>query len=539
MSIRIPSPALSSAAKLSSLLWIAFTCGCMDANIHFDAGTQGKISVQENTRASAWHATARVGDSSVGISYKLAGTDGQLFSIDQVTGDVFFKTAPDFEQPLDADKNNEYRIEVEASHNGQVAVQTAFITVEDVFNPQIELVTPKIYQNVGDGIEKQVRTRVQFVDVESGAVLKGDSVVVDKTAFVKDANNPDLWNGVLTVPAGGVEFEASGRLEGGLDLHSKIKLLNKANAISPSYLALNPSTYIFTYDASRGLVGKLNLQNYILETYLESSGLKNILNVSDFNSGQQFFYSLVERELYAVNLGRSVPQGYAAGCFTEVGFKPLSLIYDLRQQRIVLLTQQLVNGTNQLRVLSMATDNTTGLANASLITDLSSNTCTAPIYAPIWDLPVATLPGTFKQFALHRDSRTLIFADERIINNQPVTVVQGFSETGEKRFEAQVGPDISNLAVNQSEGIIYLAERHSSARGTLKTINVSTGAVGDLTVRYTTNEIGAYSDLRMDNPNKLLYIADAVSDSLFKIDLQAKILNSIEYTKIVSGLQSE
>ena len=44
------------------------------------------------------------GDSSVGISYKLAGTDGQLFSIDQVTGDVFFKTAPDFEQPLDADK---------------------------------------------------------------------------------------------------------------------------------------------------------------------------------------------------------------------------------------------------------------------------------------------------------------------------------------------------------------------------------------------------------------------------------------------------
>ena len=63
--------------------------------------------------------------------------------------------------------------------------------------------------------------------------------------------------------------------------------------------------------------------------------------------------------------------------------------------------------------------------------------------------------------------------------------------------------------------------------------------MGDLTVRYTTNEIGAYSDLRMDNPNKLLYIADAVSDSLFKIDLQAKILNSIEYTKIVSGLQSE
>ena len=92
-------------------------------------------------------------------------------------------------------------------------MQTAFITVEDVFNPQIELVTPKIYQNVGDGIEKQVRTRVQFVDVESGAVLKGDSVVVDKTAFVK-MPQPRPLERVLTVPAGGVEFEASGRLEG-------------------------------------------------------------------------------------------------------------------------------------------------------------------------------------------------------------------------------------------------------------------------------------------------------------------------------------
>lgn len=535
MSISIPSPALNSAAKLSSLLWIAFACGCMDANIHFDAGTQGNISVQENTRASVWHATARVGDSRLGISYKLAGTDGQLFSIDQATGDVYFKTAPDFEQPLDADKNNEYRIEVEASHNGQVAVQTVFITVYNVTNPQIELVSPKLYENIGAGTDKQVAIQVQFIDAESRAVLDGDSVVVNATRLQRDANNPQLWNGTLTVPEGGIELKMYGTFEGDIAIRSTGELLNKANAISLTNLAVNPSTYLLTYDEQQGAVGKLNLSNLAWQTYVVSSVLKNSPGVFDFNSAQQHFYAAVEKNVYAVDIKGSVPQGFLAGCFTDPTFHPLSLVYDLRQKRILLLTQQVINGAAQLRVISMATDDNKGLVDARERTEV----CFAPTYTNLWDLPSATLPGTFKQFVLHRESRTLIFADERMLNNRPVTVVQGFSETGEKRFEAQVGPDISNLAVNQSEGVIYLAERHSSAAGKLKTINVSTGAVGDLLVNYTTNHIGAYTDLRMDNPNKIVYIADDVSDSLFKIDLGTKILSPIEYTQPNLGIESE
>ncbi|HRH76018.1 MAG TPA: hypothetical protein PK129_01620, partial [Cellvibrionaceae bacterium] len=370
-----------------------------------------------------------------------------------------------------------------------------------------------------------------FIDAESRAVLDGDSVVVNATRLQRDTKNPQLWNGSLTVPEGGLAFKMYGTFEGDIAIRSTGELLNKANAISPTNLFVNPSTYLIAYDVERGLFGKLNLQNMTWQTYVESNEIKNIPLVFDFNSGQQFWYAILNRELYAVNVTRSVPQGFSAGCFTDANFEPLSLVYDLSQKRIVLLTQQALNGAVQMRVLSLATDDNTGLAGAHDINFQRIDPCAAASYTQLWNLPSATLPGTFKQFALHRESRTLIFADERIFNNQPVTVVQGFSETGEKRFEAQVGPDISNLAVNQSEGIIYLAERHSSSAGKLKTINLSTGAVGDLLVNYTTNQIGAYTDLRMDNPNKILYMADNVSDSLFKIDLGTKILSPIEYTQ--------
>lgn len=535
MSKSILTAALNSAAKLSGLLWIAFACGCMDATIHFDAGTLGKISVQENTRASAWQATARVGDSRSGLRYKLAGTDAQIFSIDQTTGEVFFKTAPDFEQPLDADKNNEYRIEVEASHNGQVAVQTVFITVNNVFNPQLELVSPKMYENIGDGTEKQVAIQVQFIDAESRTPLDGDSVVVNATRLQRDAKNPQLWNGTLTVPEGGLAFKMYGTFEGDIAISSSGEVLNKAHAISPTNLLVNPSTYLVTYDAQLGQVGKLNLQKLTWDYYVVSHVLKNTPGVFDFNSGQQFFYALVDQRLYAVNITRAVPEGYLAGCFADTSFRPLSLVYDLRQKRILLLSQQAVNGAQQLRVIALATDDTVGLVDARERIE----TCFTPTYSTVWELPSSLLPGTFKHFNLHRESRTLIFADERFINNQPVTVVQGFSETGEKRFEAQVGPDSSNLAVNQAEGIIYLAERHSSAAGKIKTINISTGEVGDLQLNYRANQIGAYTDLRMDNPNKILYIADDVSDSLFKIELGTKILSTIEYTRPSLGIDLE
>ena len=67
-----------------------------------------------------------------------AGEDKDLFSIDKTTGDLIFKNAPDFERPLDIDKDNNYIVTVKASDTAQnEALQTLTVSVEDHIWDQI------------------------------------------------------------------------------------------------------------------------------------------------------------------------------------------------------------------------------------------------------------------------------------------------------------------------------------------------------------------------------------------------------------------
>ncbi|MCH6198943.1 YDG domain-containing protein [Aquiflexum sp. LQ15W] len=60
------------------------------------------------------------------------GADELLFEIDENTGELRFKTAPDFENPSDADQDNVYELIVNAfASNGTIDRQQLFITVED------------------------------------------------------------------------------------------------------------------------------------------------------------------------------------------------------------------------------------------------------------------------------------------------------------------------------------------------------------------------------------------------------------------------
>ena len=53
----------------------------------------------------------------------------------------------------------------------------------------------------------------------------------------------------------------------------------------------------------------------------------------------------------------------------------------------------------------------------------------------------------------------------------------------------------------------------------LKAINLTTGEVSDLLAVPNERTIGGYSDLRMDNVNKKLYVGDAISDVIFVVEL--------------------
>ena len=87
----------------------------------FDAGSEARIEADENTSGIVWTSKAQVvGQADTkSMVFELRGADATLFSINSATGAVSFKTPADFERPLDADKNNEYRISIEAKINGK------------------------------------------------------------------------------------------------------------------------------------------------------------------------------------------------------------------------------------------------------------------------------------------------------------------------------------------------------------------------------------------------------------------------------------
>ena len=102
--------------------------------------TADVISVSENL-ISIIDIDANDGDggsSDVGITYSLTdGTDQAAFDVDANNGELTFNFSPDFENPLDADMNNSYHVEVTASDGSNTTAQLITVTVDNVMEPPI------------------------------------------------------------------------------------------------------------------------------------------------------------------------------------------------------------------------------------------------------------------------------------------------------------------------------------------------------------------------------------------------------------------
>ena len=75
--------------------------------------------IDENTPISTVIIAATSSDSDIdetqSISYILGGVDAANFNIDASSGDITFKTVPDYENPKDADRNNQYQLTIRAN----------------------------------------------------------------------------------------------------------------------------------------------------------------------------------------------------------------------------------------------------------------------------------------------------------------------------------------------------------------------------------------------------------------------------------------
>lgn len=79
------------------------------------------------------------------ISYSLSGTDAARFTLNAVTGALVFISPPDYEFPIDADKNNKYEVVVTASDGSLTDTQTLTVQVLD----GAENAAPQITSNGG------------------------------------------------------------------------------------------------------------------------------------------------------------------------------------------------------------------------------------------------------------------------------------------------------------------------------------------------------------------------------------------------------
>ena len=116
------------------------TIGVSNANeapvISSNGGGNGAgVSIAENTTAITT-VTAADPDAGTTLTYSISGgADASQFQINSATGALFFMSAPNFEQPADADHNNSYLVTVRASDGSLFDDQAIAVNVSNISEP--------------------------------------------------------------------------------------------------------------------------------------------------------------------------------------------------------------------------------------------------------------------------------------------------------------------------------------------------------------------------------------------------------------------
>ena len=91
--------------------------------------SESNVSVSENSNSVVYTAKA----DSTGTSFSIiSGADKDLFNLDGTSGNLSFKTIPDFESPADSNQDNVYEITIRAQ-NGETSKDLALkLTVSNI-----------------------------------------------------------------------------------------------------------------------------------------------------------------------------------------------------------------------------------------------------------------------------------------------------------------------------------------------------------------------------------------------------------------------
>jgi len=152
------------------------------------------LSLDENTNEAVYTITATDSES---ITYGLgSGNDESLFTVDQTSGVINFNTPPDFENPQDADANNVYEIEVQASNADATASLLVSITINNVsdVNPVFST-TPIISINDNENY----RYEIEVTDADNDTPLISATVLPDWLSIIDNLDGSAVLEGIANV----------------------------------------------------------------------------------------------------------------------------------------------------------------------------------------------------------------------------------------------------------------------------------------------------------------------------------------------------
>jgi len=501
---------------------------CAGGDIVFEGGSQANATVDENSSGVVWTAQARVTGAldSKGLIFSLSGEDSALFTLNPTTGALSFKTSPDFEAPADADKNNDYRLIITAALKDKTAQQQVSLNINNVTMPLVELIKPKPYENVGTGEPLEVETLVRFYDAESNSAIEGGGVEMNASPLQRSMQDAQMWHGKMNVPQGGVDLSIVGLRPKGGGIQITTSLWNKVNAIKAAGFGSFDGNYVSIFGPNVGTQSTLNLTDRVIKgapwVWVDRIGFG-----AGFHPRLPFVYVLIlpptkpeQLDLSGVSALRYPPQQLQEGVdFDNIDYPAgaRALAVDDKNNRVILAVDKPAETSSRSVSISAVPINAKGYFAAR-----------TPQY--MFDLPALPVGATLKHFAVDGVAKTYILAYEHEATAPGKTIIQGYGENGVKRFETQLGQDISNLVVRENAGLIYVAEHSSSARAKIKVIDTKTGVVADLLLANSDIPHGAYSGLGLDQTNSRLYVGDTVSDAIYVLDLSTMQMSELAYT---------
>jgi hypothetical protein len=155
----------------------------------FTAGTTAMASVAENTVATTVVHTASAADNVAVSAYALAdgGADNDKFNLDTASGELRFKTSPNFEALASAAGSNAYTVKVKAyDAAGNSTVQTLAVTVTNASETPVFNTVPTA-QTVNQDSDLAITGLQMAADVDPGASISVRLSVVHGTIRVAES----------------------------------------------------------------------------------------------------------------------------------------------------------------------------------------------------------------------------------------------------------------------------------------------------------------------------------------------------------------